>query len=155
MAAWLDGELAVVRGELARTDSKCGVLTAIATGAAAFSASEAGHGPFAARFILAAAGVVFAAAVLVLLAVLRPKLGTAGWCRYMAAEPADLRRLDKGEAVELAAGAGVWARDLGPEDLAVLTAITAVKFTRLRVAVDLIRAGIVLLAAGTVAGVIA
>jgi hypothetical protein len=67
MAGWLEGELAAVRGELARVDAKCGVLTAVATGAAAFTATQAGHGPLAARVILAAAGVTFAAAVLILL----------------------------------------------------------------------------------------
>jgi len=46
--SWLDGELAAVRAEMTRVDSKCGALTAIATAASGFSVTQAGHGPLAA-----------------------------------------------------------------------------------------------------------
>jgi hypothetical protein len=154
MSAWLDGELAAVRAELARVDAKCGVLSAVATGAAAFTATQTGgHGPLVARVILAAAGVLFAAAVAVLLATLRPRLGTAGWCRYVPLTESDIWDLDS------CGHTGDYPRELrtstfGREDLAALVSITAVKFGRLRLAVDLTGAGVVLLAAGVVAGVV-
>lgn len=52
MSGWLDGELAAVRGELARVDAKCGTPTAIATGAAAFTGTQV-HGAAPARVALA------------------------------------------------------------------------------------------------------
>ncbi|HMH91887.1 MAG TPA: hypothetical protein VK586_12495, partial [Streptosporangiaceae bacterium] len=65
--------------------AKCSTLAGLAGAAAAFTASQAaGHTPLAMRAITAAAGLAFTAAVLVLLvAVLRPRLGPAGWCRYV------------------------------------------------------------------------
>ncbi len=148
MSEWLNGELA-------RVDAKCGVLSAVATGAAAFTATQTGgHGPLAARVILAAAGVVFAAAVAVLLATLRPRLGTAGWCRYVAMPAADIEHLADYGWVDHGA-VRTYTDDLAQEDLAALVAITRAKFARLRLAVDLTGTGVVLLAAGVVAGVIA
>jgi hypothetical protein len=156
MSAWVDGELAAVRGELARVDGKCAVLTAIATGAAAFSATQTGHGPLAARAVLAAAGVVFAAAVLVLLAALRPRSGTAGWCRYLDMSAGAIEDLNRNGHTTLVSGPvrTVWARDLAVEDLGVFASLAHAKYRRVRLAVDVIGAGVILLA-GMLAGVIA
>jgi hypothetical protein len=144
-------ELAAVRGELARVDGKCSTLAGLAGAAAAFTASQSGHGPLAVRAILAAAGVAFTAAVLVLLlTVLRPRLGTAGWCRYaaMTAEQAGhLAEHGRHGSPECA----VQADDFGPADLLALARIADAKFRRLRLAVDLLAAGVVLLCAGMLA----
>jgi hypothetical protein len=156
MSGWLDGELAAVRGELSRVDGKCGVLTAIATGAAAFSATQTGHGPVAARAALTAAGVVFAAAVLVLLAALRPRSGAAGWCRYLSLPAEAISDLDRnGRTGDAYPAPTTWARDLAVEDLGVFSRLAHAKYRRVRLAVDLIGAGVLLLGAGVVAGVIA
>lgn len=140
---WLDGELAAVRGELARIDSKCGVLTAIATGAAALAAAEvSGHPPALARGVFAAAGAVLAAAVLVLLAALRPRYGTGGWCRHRSMPPDEIRDL---------AGSGSALIEVRAEDLHVLSALTAAKYPLIGRAVQLLSAGVVLLGAGVIA----
>jgi len=151
---WLAGELAAVRGELARVDAKCGVLTAVATGAAAFTATQAGHGPLAARVILAAAGVTFAAAVLVLLRVLRPRFGNAGWCRYRQVPAAHLAGLGASGQAPPGQRPGN-PRDLMAEDLVVLAGLAMGKYRRVKLAVDLTSAGVILLAAGVVAAVFA
>lgn len=160
MSAWIDDELAAARGELARTDSKCGVLAAVATGAAAFTVTQTGHGPVAVRLVLAVAGVVFAAAVLLLLAVLRPRFGSGGWCRYAGLAVDQVALLDDFGSVDVVDGAGQvdhteCVQDFAAEDLVVLSRILRVKYWRLRLAVDLASAGVVLLGAGIVAGVIA
>jgi hypothetical protein len=156
VSAWLDGELAAVRGELARADGKCGTLTAIATGAAAFTATQATHGPLAARVVLASAGAVFAGAVLVLLAALRPRTGTAGWCRYLVIPAGEIADLDRrGWAVSGFSGGTRWARELAAEDLGVLACLADAKYRLVRSAIGLTGAGVVLLAAGIAAGVIA
>ena len=155
MSGWLDGELAAVRGELCRVDGKCGVLTAIATGAAAFSATQTGHGPVAARTAMAAAGMVFAAAVLVLLAALRPRFGTAGWCRYLSLSAEDISDLDRNGRTGTCPAPTTRAGDLAAEDLGVLARMTHAKYRRVRLAVDLVSAGVFLLGTRVVAGVIA
>jgi hypothetical protein len=154
VSGWLDSELTAIRGELARVDGKCGVLTAIATGAAAFSATQTGHGPVAARAVLAAAGVVFAAAVLVLLAALRPRFGTAGWCRYLSLPAEAISDLDRHGRAGTYPAPALRARDLAVEDLGVLSRLAHAKYRRVRLAVDLVGAGVFLLGAGVVAGVI-
>jgi hypothetical protein len=153
MTGWIDGELAAVRGELARVDGKCGVLTAIATGAAAFTVTQTGHGPVAVRVVLGAAGVVFAAAVLILLAALRPRFGAAGWCRYLSLSAEEISELAvHGRTMP---GGTVLACDLAVEDLAVFSRMVRSKYQMVRLAVDLIGAGVVVLAAAVVTGVIA
>jgi hypothetical protein len=155
IGGWLDGELTAVRGELGRVDGKCGVLTAIATGAAAFSVTQTGHGPVAARAVLAAAGVVFAAAVLVLLAALRPRFGAAGWCRYLSLPAEAISDLDRDGRAGTHPAPVLRARDLAAEDLRVLSRLAHAKYGRVRLAVDLVGAGVFLLGAGVVTGVIA
>jgi Family of unknown function (DUF5706) len=122
-------------------------------GAAAFSATQTGHGPVAARAVLAAAGVVFAAAVLVLLAALRPRFGTAGWCRYLSLTAEDISDLDRNGRTGTCPATR--ACDLTAEDLGVFSRMAHAKYRRVRLAVDLIGAGVFLLGAGVVAGVIA
>jgi hypothetical protein len=155
MSAWVDGELAAVRGELARVDGKCGVLTAIATGAAAFSATQTGHGPVAARAMLGLAGVVFAVAVLVLLTALRPRFGTAGWCRYLSLSAEEISDLNRNGRTGSYPAPTTRTCDLAVEDLAVFSRMARLKYQRVRLAVDLIGAGVVVLGAGVVAGVTA
>lgn len=147
-------ELVAVRGEMNRVDAKCSTLAALTGAAAAYTGSLAGHGPLAARTTAAAASLAFAGAVLVLLlAVLRPRLaGGIGFCRWAVmtteaiagqAENAGTPHGRRREAQQ------------APEALRVLSVITVGKYRRLRIAVDLAAAGVVLLAAGALAGAIA
>jgi Family of unknown function (DUF5706) len=152
---WLAGELAAVRGELSRTDAKCGVLTAVTTGAAALAAAGAsGHMPVAARVVFAAATAVLAAALLVLLAALRPRLGTAGWCRYLRMPAAQLHHLTSHGYTDLTPSRRVYPPDLQMEDLTALAGITAGKYRLIGRAVWLLSAGLVMLGAGVLTGVI-
>jgi hypothetical protein len=161
VSAWLDGELAAVRGELARIDGKCSTVAGLAGAAAAWVASQAGHGPLAARITFAAAGAAFAASVLVLLGVLRPRLGDAGFCRWAGTDPDEigsqaekarqdrdargLVRLDAGRAAELEHA----------RELRLLSQLAVVRYRRFGVAVYLASAGVTALVLAAVAGVIA
>lgn len=140
---WVDGELAAVRGELVRVDAKCGVLTAIATGAAAFAGTQL-HAAVPARVVLAVAVAVFAASVVVLLLALRPRTGRGGWCLYRSMTAPDIA------ALETESG----ARPLAAADLAILSRLAGGKYRLVRVAVDLIAAGTVLMAAGMLASAV-
>ena len=112
--------------------------------------AAAGNASLAARATLAAAGLAFTAALLVLsLAVLRPRLGPV--CRD---DPEQVGRLAE-HGRRGSPGRAVWADDFGPADLLALSRIADAKFRRLRVAVDLFAAGVVLLCGGLLAGVIA
>jgi hypothetical protein len=152
----LSEELAAVRGELARVDSKCATLAGLAGAAAAFTASQAGHGPAPVRAAVAAAGVAFTAAVLVLLlTVLRPCFGTAGWCRYAAMTAEQIGNIGRHGWTGPHRGRGTSGAEMGPEDLVALARITGAKYRRFRVAVDLAAVGVVLLAIAVVGGAIA
>jgi Pycsar effector protein len=154
----LSEELAAVRAELARVDAKCATLAALAGAAAAFTATQAAHGPLAVRAAAAAAGLAFTAAVLVLLlAVLRPRFGGSGFCRYAALSQLAIRDLARyGWTDDVQHGRPrLEAHVLGPSDLSVLSKLAYAKYRRLRLAVDLMSAGVALLAAAVVAGVIA
>ena len=127
---------------------------------AAFAAGQAGHGPLAARAAFALAGLALAAAVLVVLLALRPRLGSAGFCRWAAMSESDVRlscwredtdRIGGFAAVEAARTAA----SAEVETLHALSVIAMAKYRRLRLAGDLAAAGVVLLAAAAVAGVIA
>jgi hypothetical protein len=89
--------------------------------------------------------------VLVLLAVLRPRLGSAGWCRVLQMPAADLAGLAAGGQVT-SSGNLLGPCDLAAEDLLVLARMAHVKYRRLGLAVDLTGAGIILLAAGLITG---
>lgn len=154
------GELAAVRGELVRTDGKCGTLAALAGAGAAFAAGQAGHGPLAARAAFALAGLALTGAVLVVLLALRPRLGSVGFCRWAAMSESDVRLLTWQEDTDRIGGlpavrAARTAAGAEAETLHTLSVITMVKYRRLRLASDLAAAGVVLLAAAAVAGVIA
>jgi hypothetical protein len=152
-------ELAAVRGELARVDAKCSTLTGLAGAMLAFLVTQAGHGPIAARVLLAAAGVVLAADVVVLLLVLRPRLGSTGFRRYAVLSPAQVRALflvhspydpdTRGNGAPGSAGDGIEA-----EDLQVLSQITDRKYRGLRRAVDLTVVAVVFMVFALLAGVI-
>jgi len=136
--------------------AKCSTLAGLAGAAAAFTASQAaGHTPLAMRAITAAAGLAFTAAVLVLLvAVLRPRLDPAGWSGMWAMtdeQAGHLAEHGRHGSPECA----VSADDFGPADLLALSRIADAKFRRLRLAVDLLAAGVVLLCAGMLTAVIA
>lgn len=143
-------ELAAVRGELARVDAKCATLIGLAGAALAFLVTQiAGPAPLAVRVLLGGAAVVLAVAAVVLLAVIRPRLGTVGFCRYAAMTSDEIRRMfTAGEA------SSTHERRFRAESLLTYSRITRRKYGRLRVAVDLLGAGVVLLGAGVVAGAI-
>ncbi len=158
----LTGERAATRAELARVAGKCSTLAGLAGAAAVFAASEAGHGPAWARVTLATAGMLLTAAVLVLLlGVLRPRLGTTGFCRYAALSATQVERLfGTGHSDDYMGHEGrypdgtVHAEDIGAADLHILSCLTVRKQLWLGLAVMLIAVGVVLLAGGLLAGVI-
>ena len=147
---WLEREVDAARGELARIDGKVTTLTAIATGAAAFSLSPAGHGPGIARAALLTAAGLFAAAVLVLLAAIRPRLGNAGWCRHLTMGGQDLLHLDVHG--QTPGPEPLDARKLLIEDLQVFAGLADAKYRKVQLAVDLTMLAVVLLIAGAAAG---
>lgn len=146
MTEALRDELAAVRAELTRVDQKCGTLAGLAGAAAAFLATQVtGSAPNAERVILALAGLILAAATMLLLAgVLRPRLGTTGF-RYWA-------RLDPTTIAEQVTKPGASVR-LGTADLQTLAKICDAKYTRLRWAVDLIIGAVGLIGVGLVVGI--
>jgi hypothetical protein len=148
----LVGDLAAVRGELARVDSKCATLAALAGAAAAYAAGQAGHGPAAARAVVAFAGVAFAATVLVLLlTVLRPRLiGAVGFCRWADLSAGEISEHARQRAAARLRGPDR-ARAADAEALRVLSVLTRAKYQRLRLAVDLAAAGVMLLAVAAIA----
>lgn len=140
---WVDGELSAMRGELVRVDAKCATLTAIATGAAAFAGTQL-HAAVPARVVLAVAVALFAASVVVLLLALRPRTGRGGWCLYRSMTAPDIA------ALETETG----TRPLAAADLVILSRLAGGKYRLVRVAVDMIAAGTVLLAAGMLASAV-
>ncbi|GAA2726720.1 Pycsar system effector family protein [Actinocorallia aurantiaca] len=145
----LAGEVAAVRGELARVDAKCSTLVALAGAGLAFTltAISGKDVPTAAKVLLAGAALMLAASALVLLfKALRPRLGPTGFNRWAQMSRDQVR--DE-----------VWR---GPheeyhhaEELVVLSRIAAGKFTAIRHGVHLLAAGLVLVAAAICAQVIA
>ncbi|RSN53317.1 Pycsar system effector family protein [Actinomadura sp. WAC 06369] len=145
----LAAELAAVRAELARVDAKCGTLAGLAGAAVAFVATQVTRGPVPMRITLGAAGLVLAAAAVVLLAcVLRPRLGASGFRRWVAMDAVQVADCHMEADQDLITS---WQC----EDLVVLSRICDRKNRRLRLAVDLIAFGVLLIAAGVVVGVIA
>ncbi|WP_106403768.1 Pycsar system effector family protein [Actinocorallia populi] len=141
-------ELAAVRGELVRVDAKCATLTALAGAGLAFLLqASAQRADLVVRVLLAAAALCWtAAALLLLVGVLRPALGSSGFCRWSGmTHHRILAEVDQQLTEDLYAA----------EELAVLSRIAVRKYTALRQAVVLLAAGVVVLAAATLAGVIA
>lgn len=147
--ALVEAELVAVRGELTRVDAKCGVLTGLGGAALAILAATAGTSTAAGpvRVLLAAAGVALAAAVVLAGRALRPRFGGSGFCRWAEAsaqEVAGHMTVEAASPLMHAAG-----------ELVVLSRIAHTKFRALRWASDLLTAGLVLIGAAVVAGVIA
>jgi len=139
-------ELAAVRAELPRVDAKCGTMTSLSMAGLAFVATQVTHGPMVVRVLMGAAGVVLAAATLVLLvAVIRPRLGTTGFRMYGRMSPEKVRELFADPAA---------AVDHQERDLIVLATTTDRKYRHLRIAVDLTAVAVAFTAAAMLAGVL-
>lgn len=141
----LNEELSAVRGELARLDGKCSTLAGLAGAALAFVVTRAtAHTPGLAKVCLAGAGGALAASTVVLLAaILRPRLGRTGFNRYAERTPEEICKLlnDSDDDTDRA------------RDLEILSHIARSKNRRLRMAVDLIVVAVVLLLASGVASI--
>lgn len=138
----LNEELTAVRTELTRLDGKSSTLAGLAGAALAFVvARTASHGPIIAKVPLVLAGTALAAAAVVLLAsVLRPRFGPTGFNRYAAMSEYQIRDL-----LEKRTGDQDTER---ARDLHILSVLARRKNRRLRLAVDLIIAAVVLIALG-------
>jgi hypothetical protein len=154
----LSEELAAVRGELARVDGKCATLAGLTGAAAAFTATQAGRSALVAvQALTVSAGLAFTAAALVLLTVLRPTLGSGGFCQWATLSAAEIesRAAQRGEDARpggrATIGAARTARAEAAELLWILSVIAVTKYRRLRLAVDLAVAGVALLAVTAVA----
>lgn len=145
----LTAEMDVVRVELTRVDAKCSTLVGLAGAALAFLVTQM-HGPIGVRALLAGAGVLLAAAVLVLLWVLRPRLGAAGFCAFARTSPDGIARWALADEPD-----GLKALTAEAADLRFLSQIVDRKYRSLRRAVDLAGLAVILLAAALVAGVVA
>jgi Pycsar effector protein len=143
----LSAELAAVRAELPRVDAKCGTMTGLTMAGLAFLATQVTHGPIVVRVLMGAAGVTLAAATLVLLlAVIRPRLGNTGFRLYARMSPEKVRELFADQA------AAVGRQE---QDLIVLATITDRKYRHLRLAVDLTAVAVAITAMAILAGVAA
>ena len=143
----LSVELAAVRAELPRVDAKCSTLAGLTMAGLAFLSTQVSHGPMVVRVLMGAAGVVLAAATLVLLvAVIRPRMGTTGFRLYAGMSPERVREL-------FAEQVGAAGRQ--EHDLVVLSSITDRKYRNLRIAVDLTAVAVVFTAVAILAGVTA
>lgn len=135
-------ELAAVRAELTRTDAKCSTLAGLTGAAAAFIATQTSKAPLLTRSLLGLAGVLLVtAAIVLLLGVLRPRLGSTGFRRYthMTAAQIDLH----------------FQQPQSPsEDLRILSTICDAKNRLLRRAVDLTACGVALIGLAVAAGVL-
>jgi hypothetical protein len=148
----LAGELAAVRGELTRLDAKCGTLVSLALAATAFLSTQVGHGPVVVRVLFGLAGLPLAAATLVLLlAVLRPRLGSTGFCQYATQDTQQIR--DHFHAPKTATGQASETAQI--TDLRILSRIAYGKYTQFRRAVDLTAAGVAVIGLALIAAVIA
>lgn len=131
----VDAELAAVRAEQARLDAKCGTLTAVVGAVMALLTSQIGRTALPVRILLALAGLALAASAVVLLAgVLRPRLGTTGFMRYAAMT-----------LEEITGTFDRWSPHRTINDLRFLSGLVLVKQRRLRLAIDLLITGLVLI----------
>jgi hypothetical protein len=141
----LAAELTAVRGELVRVDAKCATLTGLAGAGLAFLLQvSTGRLEVAVRVLLAAAALCWAAAALLLLVrVLRPHLGGTGLCRWADMSAGDV----------LGCVGSVREDTHTARELVVLSQIAVRKYRALRKAVALLSAGVVLAVASVLAGV--
>lgn len=146
--ATITNEITAVRGELTRVDAKCATLTGLSGAALAFLVTQINspHTALTVRVLLSAAGVVLAGATLVLLlAVLRPRLGSTGFRHFSKLTDQDIiEHFGNGKTAEKA------QRD----DLRILSGIANRKFLGLRIAVDLIAFAVILIAFALILGII-
>jgi hypothetical protein len=128
-------EADILRGEIARSDAKCAVLTAITGAAAVFSLTQA-HLPGMGGQAAVLAALLFAAATVLSLSALRPQDGTAPWRRWRTMTPGQVAADVFG-----AHGDGGTARVI-----AQLSGIATLKYRLVRHAIDLAGGGILALA---------
>jgi hypothetical protein len=135
--------VAEARDEISRTDTKAGTLLTVATGALAglVTFAQAGHLPVAAAVLLWLAASLSAAALVVLLTVVRPRLGASSNMF------ADHEALLNAAACDLPG----WQE----ARLRLLSGLAVTKHRRLRRAVDTLLAGLAVLAAAVVLAVFA
>jgi hypothetical protein len=137
LSAQVGVAVAEAREELARTDTKAGTLLTLATGALAglLTFAHAGHVPVPAAVALWLATSLTVAALGLLLAVVRPRLGP--WCRS-GMLPDHQQLLSGGNP----AGLHEWQASR----LRALSALAVAKHRRVRHAVDLLLAALAVLA---------
>ncbi|GAA0968897.1 Pycsar system effector family protein [Actinocorallia libanotica] len=140
----LASELMAVRGELTRIDAKCGALVGLAGAGLAFLMQASTQRlDLAVRVLAVVAAVCWAGAALVLLVrVLRPQLGSTGFCRWADMTPGDIC----GEI--LAAREDTHAS----RELVFLSTLARRKYAALRTAVNLLAAGVIVVAVAALAG---
>jgi hypothetical protein len=151
----LTAELGAVRSELGRIDAKCSMLAGLSGAIAAFTVTQVtGQSAAVARLLFAAAGLALTtAAMILLLAVIRPRLGPVGFCRYVDLSVMQIDNLFRtGRTVP---GSEPRADTLEAVDLKFMSRLAARKYCWLRRAVDLIAVGVALVAAAALLEVIA
>jgi len=154
MSAFIERELAAAQAELSRVDSKCGINAAVVTGIGAVALLlSTQHGHLAPRVLAALSALTLAASVFALLSAVRPKLGRSGWCRYAGLSWGGVRRLESSMQPRRSfhtdpreTGVADHPEDMAVEDLAMAATLLRSKYRLTQVAVDLARAGVVLLA---------
>lgn len=135
-------ELTGVRAELVRADQKAAALLGLAGTATSVAIAVAALGsarlPGAARFALWVGVVVLAAAVVVLLLAVRPALPRrgrgVGWVLHANVSPADVAEVPVADAERARVA-----------ELVYLSRLTRGKFGRIRAAVDLLLAALLVL----------
>jgi hypothetical protein len=137
----LTEELAAVRGELTRVDSKASMLLALAAGGMAVVATADQH-RLAAVLLVNGGMVSVGLALVLLLSVVRPRLGVTGFLRHAGGTIDDVR------AELTTCDADVWRS----QELACLSRIARRKYELLRSAVDLLSLALALILAGLLAG---
>lgn len=131
MSLPFSSELAAVRGELTRGDSKVATLAGLAGAMAAFLATQVAGAPLGTRVVLGIAAEALIAATVVLLRVLRPALGSTGFCWYATMTDDEFAEhfSEQSEAERT--------------ELRILSRICLTKYKHIRRAVDLATAGVV------------
>lgn len=141
----LAGELAAIRGELARVDAKAGILLSLSSAGIAFVATTAPKVSGAeAVLLIGSAAALTAAALVLLLTVLRPRLGASSFNSWATRTPAQI----------LAAADQVTEDQHAANELGFLSYLISRKFRQLQRGVDLLALGVVLLAVAIVISVI-
>lgn len=153
----LESELAAVRGELARIDHKCATLVALSGVVMAVVIPQIGRvSDSHVRTVMGVGVLVLAiAAVVMLVAILRPRLGTSGFQRWSAMTPRQIERMFTVGYHDPNPGTvhdRVQVSSLQPADLHFLSALVAKKQGWLRHAIDFMVGGLVLIGIAPVVG---